>query len=135
MFILKNKKTYICHANECSYNRQGSCCYDSDVVIIGTYNGGQAICPNFTVNVKKLTLIEGLYQELVELLLEDHGDEMEEDIRDYEVYTSASGTVFMSADGAEGMQDICVDNDRVTAIVNAINVFKYGRLLEITEGK
>lgn len=44
------KKIYVCHANECTYNKRGSCKYDSDVVTIGTYNGGPAICPNFTVD-------------------------------------------------------------------------------------
>jgi hypothetical protein len=128
-----SKKTYMCHANECTYNKQGSCNYDSDVVTIGTYNGGPAICPNFTVDANKLALIEGLYQVLVGLLLEDHGDEMEEDIRDYELHTSAEGAVFMTADGAECLQDICVGNDRVIAVVDTINVLKYGRALRVTE--
>ncbi len=128
-----NKKIYVCHANECSFNSQGSCNNDSDVVTIGTYNGGPAICPNFTKDESKLALIEGLYQVLVGLLLEDYGDEMEEDVRDYELYTSIENTVFMGEDEGDGIQDICVDNEKVVAIVDAINVLKYGRVLKVKE--
>lgn len=131
---MKKIKTYVCHANECSYNKQGSCINDSDCVIIGTYNGGPAICPNFNaIDSKKLSLVEGLYQVLVELLIEDHGDAMKEDIRDYELYTSADGTVYMTPESADDLQSICVNNDRVIAIVDAINVLQCGRVLKVTE--
>lgn len=129
-----NKKIYVCNANECTCNRQGTCSNDFGITI-AVYDG-MAICPNYTpMDVKKMELIEGMYQVLVRLLLEDHGDEMDEDIRDYELHTNTDGTVYMTPDGADYLTSICVNNDKVVAIVDAINVLKYGRVLKVTEAE
>jgi len=124
----------VCHANECSFNKEDLCI--GNVARISLHNG-VAVCGNYNpVNandVKKLELIEGMYQVLVDLLLKDHGDEMDEDIRKYDLCTSADGNVFMTDGTGGAMQDICFGNDSVTAIVDAINVLKYGRVLTAKE--
>ncbi|WP_378955678.1 hypothetical protein [Pelosinus sp. sgz500959] len=130
---MKNK--IVCHANECIFNNQGGCSNDFGVTI-AVYDG-VAVCPNHTPmsadDAKKLELIEGLYQVLEGLLLEDHGDRMSENIRDYDLCTSNENTVFMELDGGDHLQDICTDNDRVVAIVDTLNVLKYGRVMRVTE--
>ena len=124
----------VCHANECSFNKEDLCL--GNVARISLHDG-VAVCGNYNpVNVndvKKLELIEGMYQVLVDLLLKDHGDEMDEDIRGYDLYTSADGNVFMTADNFENLQGICSGNECVLAMVDAINVLKYGRVLTVTE--
>ncbi len=129
-----SKKTYVCHANnECVYNKQGACNYESNVVTIAVYDG-IAVCPNFIpIDDKKLVLIEGLYQVLIDLLLKEHGDEMEEDIRHYDLCTSAENTVFMEFNGGDHMQDIAVEVPDIVAVVDTINILKYGRALRAKE--
>lgn len=129
-----SKKTYVCHANnECFYNKQGACEHKSDIVTIAVYDG-VAVCPNFTpVDAKKLVLIEELYQVLKDLLLKEHGDEMEEDIRYYDLCTSNENTVFMEIDGGEHIQDIAVEAPEIVAVVDTINILKYGQALRVKE--
>jgi len=127
---MKNKIT--CHVNECIFNNQGGCTNDSGVTI-AVYDGHHAVCPNFTNDESKLALIEGMYQVLIGLLLEEHGDAMDEDIRNHELYTTTKNKVFMELGGADHLQDISTDNDQVVAVVDALNVLKYGRVLRVTE--
>lgn len=133
-FLIMSKKTYVCHANnECVYNKQGACNSESNVVTIAVYDG-VAVCPNFIpIDDKKLVLIEGLYQVLIDLLLKEHGDEMEEDIRDYDLCTSPENTVFIEIDGGDHMQDIAVEVPDIVAVVDTINILKYGRSLRVKE--
>lgn len=123
-----DKKIYVCHANECICNKQGSCSNDFGITI-AVYDG-VAMCPNYTpMDVKKLELIEGMYQALESVLLEVHGDAMDEDIRGYELFTNnEDGASYMCEPGNDNLQELALDR-RVSALVDAINVLKLGEVV------
>ncbi len=82
--------------------------------------------------VNKVGLVSGLYRVLKEVLLEVHGDEMDEDIRDYELYTNNENTVYMSMPNSTYAQDVAID-DRAVALVDAINVLLFGKVMKCKE--
>lgn len=40
------KKYYVCHVDQCVFNKQGACNYDADCVTIALHDG-VAQCPNY----------------------------------------------------------------------------------------
>ncbi|MBP2642501.1 MAG: hypothetical protein H6Q67_388 [Firmicutes bacterium] len=122
----KTRKIYVCHANECQYNTQGSCQNDSESVTIAAYDG-IAQCPNFTpADSGKKALAGQLLAEIKRLLLEIDGEPMEEESGDYELCTDANNTCFTCYAGSAYMHDFAID-ERVTALIDAYNTILYGK--------
>lgn len=81
--------------------------------------------------VTKEGLVCGLYQVLKEVLLQVHGDEMDEDIRGYDLFTD-NETVYMVDPGTNYLDELAVD-ERVAALVDTINVLLFGKIMKYKE--
>lgn len=80
--------------------------------------------------VSKEGLVGGLYQVLKELLLEEHGDEMKEDIRYHDIYTrDEDGGTFILDNDSDILQELSLE-ENVFALVDAINVLKLDKVLK-----
>lgn len=80
---------------------------------------------------KEEGLVSGLYQVLKEVLLEVHGDEMDEDIRGYDLFTD-NETVYMVEPSTNYLQEVAVD-ERVATLVDTINVLLLGKVMKCKE--
>jgi hypothetical protein len=81
--------------------------------------------------VTKEGLVSGLYQVLKEILLEVHGDEMDEDIRGCDLFTD-NETVYIVDPGTSYLDELAVD-ERVAALVDTINVLLFGKVMKHKE--
>jgi hypothetical protein len=124
-FILKNKKIYVCHVNNCKYNDQGSCNLNQDSVVITLYDG-VAQCPNYTPVDRKDVLTEALLSEIADILIELGEDDIVKDLPTYELCTDAEGICYIHGQGNNVLQDFCMD-ERVAALIDALNVVNIGK--------
>ncbi|MBP2650762.1 MAG: hypothetical protein H6Q74_1587 [Firmicutes bacterium] len=130
----KTEKIYVCHANECQYNNQGSCQNDLDTVIIAVYDG-IAQCPNYEKKERydfdsRKTLEQGLIGKIksiyFEIYSEDLTEDLEGDLSQYELRTDKKNNCFMVAKDSDYLQDFACD-DRIACLVDAYNTVISGK--------
>ena len=131
----KTRKFYVCHANDCKFNSEGSCNKDLDCVIIAVCDG-VAQCPNYeqacVLDDNKAALAKGLLDEIKAIYADmydgaDLAADMEvDDLTKCELCTDKDGNCFVIAEGSTYMQDF-VNDERVACLVDAYNTVIAGK--------
>ncbi|MBU2703183.1 hypothetical protein Ga0466249_004319 [Sporomusaceae bacterium BoRhaA] len=130
---MKNKKNYVCHADICRFNNEGSCNKNLDCVTIAVYDG-VAQCPNFEekrqydfLDNRQKAFAAALLAE-VKSILEDIGEELEEDLSQFELYTDKDSVCYMCPKDGKYSQDFAND-ERIACLVDAYNTVINGKPL------
>jgi hypothetical protein len=129
LIMEERAKVYVCGAVKCRFNdKYGGCNRNSDELLIND-NG---VCGHFGRTGELLA--NALLDEIKQWLLNEHGDEMQENLAEYELCTDTEFNCYMCRENDECMQDFAC-NEAIAVLVDAYNVVKFGKPIHCTVGK